>query len=179
MPLHDLVSPWAAALDAPDSAHAQAAFRARHADLLEALRQQRAPHDHELALASDQASTHRHGARVADAEWQQRFRDCAMAAREHGADVPVELSLFAGDDSGDPAEALPGAEPTVALFVERGDDVALLVAFATAVAALTRWCAPDTESQVWHRGASRWDRWERSRDVSLAEWVYVEGVGLH
>ena len=179
MALLDLVSPWAAAIDAPDSPRARGAFRARHAPLLESLRQQRAPHDAHLALAIGTAALQRLAARAADAEWQQRLRDTCTAASALGADVPADVVLLAGDDRGDPFEALPTARPVAALFVERGDDDALLAALARALAAITRWCARDSLSPVQSGVRDPWDRWARAREISLAEWAYGEGVGLH
>ena len=179
MALRDLVSPWAAAIDAPDCATAQGAYRTRHDALLESLRLQRAPHAHELSLAASHTDLRRQAGRVADAEWQQRLRDTVARAASAGADLPVVVALLAGDGEGDVAEPLPAGTPMVALFVERGDDAVLHVALATALAALTRWCASDSESRVWRPGAPAWDRWDRARDVPLAEWVYAEGVGVH
>ena len=179
MPLLDLVSPWAATADAPDPTAARALFRTRHAPLLESLRQQRAPHDTDLALATDATTLHRLAARVADAEWQQRLRDLTAAASALGADTAAQVVLLPGDDSGDPGEPLPGSLPVAALFVERGDDSALEVALARALAAITRWSAADSLSPV--RAALRrpWDRWALAGEIPLREWAYVEGLGLH
>lgn len=179
MALHDLVSPWTAATDAADAMPAREAFRARHAPLLESLRLQRAPHDAQLALASDPALLHRLGARVADPEWQQRLRDTLANAAQLGANVPATIVLLAGDGSGDPCEPLPLAQPVAALFVEAGDDRALGVALARALAALTRWCAPDSHAPVRSGARQPWDRWYWARELPLSEWAYLEGVGLH
>jgi hypothetical protein len=179
MALHDLVSPWAAAIDAAESPRTTAAFRQRHAVLLESLRVQRAPHDRELTLAADPALLHRLAARVADPEWQQRFRDILARAAQLGADVPSTLVLLAGDGSGDPGEPLPLPQPTAVLFVESGDDVTLGVGLGRSLAALTRWCAADSVGTLRPGDVGSWDRWARARELPLAESAYLEGVGLH
>ncbi|MES2305075.1 MAG: hypothetical protein V4558_06190 [Gemmatimonadota bacterium] len=179
MPLHDLVSPWAAAAEADDAPHARTRFRARHATLLESLRLQRAPHDHELALALDPVVLHRLARRAADPEWQQRLRDTAARASSLGATVPATITLFAGDGSGDAAEPIPSGTPVAALFVERGDESALDVALVRSLAAITRWRAPDSHSAVRVSATDPWDRWECASRIPLAEWAYLEGVSLH
>lgn len=179
MALLDLVSPWATAIDAPESARACALFRARHAPLLESLRRQRSPHQSELTLAADTSALDRLVARVTDAEWPQRLRDTVAAASALGADVAAQIVLLAGDDRGDPGEPLPTPLPVAVLFVERGGDDALLVALARMLAAITRWCASDSHSPIRSFVSQPWDRWELAREVPLGEWAYTEGVGLH
>ncbi|MEO5798023.1 MAG: hypothetical protein ABIZ70_07685 [Gemmatimonadales bacterium] len=179
MPLHDLVSPWAAAAEADDAPQARALFRARHAALLERLRRQRAPHDAELALERDPVVLRRLAHRAADPEWQQRLRDTMARAASLGADVAATVTLLSGDGTGDAAEPIPARSPIAALFVERGDDATLTVALIRSLAAITRWCAPDSRSPVRAVVTDDWDRWECARRVPLAEWAYLEGVGLH
>lgn len=177
MPL-DLVSPWTAAVLAQDPPQAIAAFRTRHAPLLDALRRQRAPHTDTLPLLLAPERLAPLAARATDPRPADRRRQHRLRVAALGADHPFSTVLLAGDGTGDAAEPLPGAEATVALFLERGDEATLDRGMARAAALLTRWSAPDSASPL--RGtAAPWDRWALARDVPLAEWIYGEGVALH
>ena len=105
--LLDLVSPWATAVESSDAGRQSAAFRSRHADLLEALRRQRAPLHESLALAPRGATLRALVLRASNPEHQQRLRATIAAAAQLGADVSVTAILLAGDGSGSAAEALP------------------------------------------------------------------------
>lgn len=102
-----------------------------------------------------------------------------------GADVPIVVTMLAGDGRGDIVEPLPFLDPSVvALFVEheesRDDEVPrLAAALARGAALVTRWRAQDSASAL--RGATGvpWDRWTLSRDVPLGEWIYADGVATH
>lgn len=179
MALHDLISPWAAAAESLDVVQARAAFRTRHAALLESVRVQQAPHDAELALLLDPAELQRLAARASDPEWQQRLRDTVARAASLGADTTATITLLPGDGPGELAEPIPAPTPNAVLMVGRGDDAEVHVALARALAALTRWRADDSSSPVRSRLAAPWDRWEQARELQLAEWAYLEGVGLH
>lgn len=179
MAILDLVSPWAATFEAPDQQQSRGAFRTRHVTLLESLRRQREPHREELALGEDHTEASRHASRVANPEWQQHLRDTIAAAHALGIDAPAEGTLLLGGGRGDAGEPLPAVRSVVALFVERGDDTALMVALACGLASVTRWVAADTRSAVAEHLGERWDRWELARVIPLEEWAYAEGVGLH
>ncbi len=173
----DLISSWATAIE---TVPAQATWRARHADLLEGLRRQRAPHADACPLASDRARLHRLADRASDPERQQLLRDMIVAAARLGVDTAVSVVLLAGGDDGDCVEPLPGPAPEVVLFLDRcRDDTEMVVALARGLAAVTRWSSRDSLSAVRTRGTSKWDRWQLARDIPLGEWVYAEGVGLH
>lgn len=175
--LVDLVSPWAAALGSPE---AIAAFRARHVDLLAALRRQRALDGDELALANSPVLLERLLPRAADPGQQQLIRDLVSAAADHGADVAPRIVLLAGADEGDAAEPLPLRPPQLALFLDRATDLhQLTIALARGLAALTRWCARESGSALRPHIGPDWDRWTLAREVPLAEWLYTEGVGRH
>lgn len=179
MALHDLISPWAAAAESLDVAQARAAFRARHAALLESVRRQQAPHDPELALLLDPAALHPLAARASDPEWQQRLRDTVARSATLGADSAATITLLPADGPGELGEPIPAPSPSAVLMVGRGDDAEVHVALARSLASLTRWLAEDSRSPVRSRLTVPWDRWEQARDLPLAEWAYLEGVGLH
>ncbi len=173
----DLVSPWAAAVDAPQ---AQSAWCARHAALLEALRRQRAPHASAFPLATDRAELHRLALRASDPERQQLLRENVSESYGLGVDTAASVLLFAGDDAGDGVEPLPGTAAKVVLFLERcPDDTDLVVALARGLVAVTRWSSRDSLSAIRAPNAGEWDRWQSARDIPLSEWLYTEGLGLH
>ena len=173
----DLVSPWAAAAD---SASAQAAWRTRHATLLETLRRQRAPHTTAYPLATDPTELHQLGLRASDPERQQLLRNAVSSAFEVGVDTEASVMLLAGGDAGDPVEPLPGPAAKVAIFLERcHDDTDLIVALARGLVAVTRWSCRDSMSVIRALKAVPWDRWQLAREVPLGEWLYTEGLGLH
>lgn len=176
----DLVSPWAAAFDAPDATRARALFRARHAEFLDALRRQRAPHLDVYPLPDERQGLRRLASRASNVDLQQRLRDQLHAAADIGALEPAAVVLVAGDDAGDSVEALPGHKPAIVLFLERSaDNIDIGVALSHGLASLTRWCAADSESVV--RAATRdpWDRWQLAREIPLGEWLYTEGMRVH
>jgi len=176
----DLVSPWAAAFEAPDTARARAHFRSKHADLFEALRRQRAPHLGVFPLPDERQGLRRLASRASNLDLQQLLRDQLHAAATVGVLEPSVVVLLAGGDEGDAVEALPGTRPTISLFLDCcADNVDLGVALSRGLASLTRWCTADSESAV--RAATRdpWDRWELAREIPLGEWLYTEGMGVH
>ena len=176
----DLVSPWAAAFDAPDATRACALFRARHAELLEALRRQRAPHLGVFPLPDERQGLRQLASQASNLDLQQRLRDQLHAAARLGALEPAAVVLVVGDDGGDPIEALPGRRPTIALFLDRSvDTIDLGVGLSRGLASLTRWCAADSESAVRAVMREPWDRWQLAREIPLAEWLYAEGAGVH
>jgi hypothetical protein len=176
--LLDLVSPWAAAVEATDPARACAAFRRRHAPLLDALRRQRAPLDTTLALATDRLDLDRYAAAAADAGVQQEVRDVLARAAEHGALV-APAALLASAAAGDSVEAL--VDPaTIAVLVNCvSAEEPVTVAVARAAAAVTRWTAADSASPLRRTPGEIWDRWLLARTVPLSEWLYTEGIGVH
>jgi hypothetical protein len=117
--------------------------------------------------------------RAADPATQQLLRDTLVRAAALGADRGEHIYLVAGDATGDGAEAIPHPAPDVALFIEQiSDDGDFVLALARAVAALTRWSAPDSASPNAQAGGVPWNRWEAAQNVALREWVYTEGVSL-
>lgn len=173
----DLISPWSVAIE---TAPAQSTWRARHADLLEGLRRQRAPHAEAYPLASDHAALHLLAARASDPERLQLLRDMVGAAGDLGVDTAASVVLLAGDDEGDSVEPLPGPAPEVVLFLNRcPDDTELIVALARGLVAVTRWSSGDSLSAVRAPRTGEWDRWQLARDIPLGEWLYTEGMGLH
>lgn len=182
--LLDLVSPWAAAVGVSDNA-ARTAFLTRNATLLEHLRRQRAPDRTALELAHDGRLLDAFARRWADHARQLPLIDAVDRAAALGADVPIVVTLLAGDGRGDIVEPLPFLNPAVvALFVEhaesRDDEVPRLAAgIARGAALVTRWCAPDSASALRGVTALPWDRWALSRDVPLGEWIYADGVATH
>ncbi len=173
----DLVSPWAAAIE---SAESQLAWRARHGELLEALRRQRAPHADTYPLAFDHDALRRLAVRASDPELHQLLRDTMSAASGLGVDTAASVVLFAGGDEGDGVEPLPGPAAEVVLFLDHcDDDAALLVALARGLVAVTRWSSPDSLSLIRASRSGAWDRWRLAREVPLGEWLYTEGLGLH
>ena len=179
--LLDLVSPWAAAVGANDNA-ARAAFLTRNATLLDHLRRQRAPDHAALGLATDTRPLLDLARRATDQALQLLLTDVVDRAAALGADVPVVVTLLAGDGRGDIVEPLPQMDPAaVALFVEHAgshDDAASLLAagLARGVALVTRWRAADSASALRRASSVPWDRWVLSRDVPLGEWIYADGV---
>jgi hypothetical protein len=176
----DLVSPWLAALEAPDPVRACASFRDRHAPLLDALRRIRAPLSDALPLSGNAATLRPLARRAADPAVQQQIREALARAADLGADRCRRVLLVAGDGTGDGAEPIPWPHPDAVLFLDRiDDDGRMIVALARAVAVLTRWTTPDAHTHIAASSSGHWDRWEAVRDVPLREWIYAEGVGLH
>jgi hypothetical protein len=176
----DLVSPWAAALDATDPIGACGAFRVRYRRLLELLRRARVPLLDTMPLASDVAALRRLARRAADPALQQLVRDALSLAARVGADQCRRVVFLAGDGTGDPAEPVPWPDADIVLFLDRAEsDGGMIIALAGAVTALTRWCADDSHAAVRHDRGGEWNRWQFARDVPLREWIYTEGVGLH
>ena len=176
----DLVSPWTAAVTAPDATRACALFRERHAGLLAALSRQRAPHLDAYPLPEDPQELRRLASRASDLDLQQLLRDLLRAAVTLDALEPATVVLVAGDDGGDMVEMLPGPRPAIVLLLDRcADSVDLHVSLARGLASLTRTSAADSESA--QRAAMRdpWDRWELAREIPLGEWLYTEGMGVH
>lgn len=179
--LHDLVSPWAAALlDVRKREAEVAGFRARHAELLEALRRQRAPHEVQLPLAMSRPAVRGLAERAAEPARQQRCRDLIAAAASLDIDVRADVFLLAGGDDGDPMEAIPLPSARLAIFLNRcDDDQALTIALARGLVAITRWGATWSTSLLRTTATSPWDRWELAQSVPLGEWLYTEALGLH
>ena len=176
----DLVSPWLAAVEAADSPRARGAFRKRHASLLDLLRRARAPLLDAMPLATDVGVLRPLAHRAADPALQQQLRDIVARAADLGADRCDRVVLVAGDGSGDAAEPIPWPGGDAVLFLDQLDgEQQVPVALARAAAALTRWSAADSQTAITHDLRHGWDRWQSARDVSLREWVYTEGVGLH
>ena len=176
----DLVSPWSAAIDATDSPRAQAAFRSRHADLLAALRAQRAPLSGLLPLATSPADLHPLARRAADPDRQQTLRAALARAADLGADGCGRVVLLAGDGAGGAIEPLPWPDGDAVLFLDRADDdPALVAALGLGLAALTRWRAANSHSPVRRLAHDPWDRWQACRHLPLREWVYTAGLGVH
>lgn len=181
MPLLDLVTPWAATLATPDPADAAGHYFQRHSATLERVRRQRAPHADRLPLATDPVTLQHAAARASNSSLQQGLRRVAQLAAELGADSVHTTVLLAGEGDGEPALAIPGEPPLVALFLDLlPDESALLSAKLRAQAMLTRWLAPDSASPL--RAATQggpWDYWALASSVSLREWVYCAGVACH
>jgi hypothetical protein len=176
----DLVAPWSAAVEAADSPQARAAFRTRHAPLLDVLRRARAPLSDTLPLSTDVDALRSMTRRAADPTFQQQIRDTVTRAARLGADRCDGVALLAGDGTGDAAEPIPWPDADAVLFLDRiADDSGMTTALARAIAALTRWGAADSHSMVRHDAREGWDRWQAAYDVPLREWIYTEGVGLH
>ncbi len=180
--LHDLVSPWAAAVETADPA-AIRAFRERHADLLAALQRQHAPDRPTLELTSDIPLLRLLTTRVAGRAAQHRLEAAVERAAALGADIGCDVALLAGEARGDILEVLPhAAPPTVVLFAELaggGADGARRIhaAAARGMALITRWRSADSGSPL--ASGEGWDRWARARDVPLSEWMYAEGIAMH
>jgi hypothetical protein len=178
--LLDCISPWHAAMEAADAAAGCAAFRRRHQQLLEDLRRQRTPFLPEFPLASERVALGALARRVSDPAFQQQWRDQLLRAEQLGADGCGDVVLLAGDGRGDAAEPLPWPAGAAALFPDcADDDTGLTAALARAVAALTRWCARDSDSPIRVHAAGRWDRWALAQQIPLREWLYTEGLGVH
>jgi hypothetical protein len=169
----DLVSPWMAAVEASDTVRAQLEFRARHASLLDLIRQQRVPHLAELPLSDDRPSLRLIRERAIDQATLAMLSDTAARASTHGADGCRSIVLLPAGADDAPAEPLPGLSGTVVAFI-RADPIsdADFVAFLLAVASLTRW-------ERVHRWSGAWNRWEAARNYPLREWIYNAGLGLH
>lgn len=181
MPLLDLVTPWAAALAAPDPVDAASHYYQRHAATLERVRSQRAPHADRLPLATDDVALHRAAARASNPSLHQGMRGVAQRAAGLGADIDHTTVLLAGEGDGEATLAIPGEPPLVALFLDRlSDEGALLAAKLRGQAMLTRWLAPDSASPL--RDAAHgtcWDYWALASSVPLREWIYCSGVACH
>jgi hypothetical protein len=176
----DLVSPWAATFDASDASQAREHFRGRHADLLGALRRQRAPHADAYPIPGDAHSLRLLATRASNRDLQQLLRDQLHAAADLGTVDPDAVLLLVGGDEGDAVEALPGMRPTISLFLDRcADNVDLAVALSRGLALLTRWCAADSRSALRAALIEPWDRWQLAREIPLGEWLYAEGIGVH
>lgn len=172
MPIIDLVTPWAAAAQAPDTL---AAFTRSHATLLEAVRRQRAP---SAAALTTPTTLARAQAIAADPALHARLRRERDDWRDRGLRAPTRIVLSAGAEPGPAWEVLPAtAEGGVVLFVDRasGDDA--VAALAAALAVYTRWTADTPVARIAARGA--WDRWSAAREAPLAEWVYAAGLAVH
>lgn len=176
----DLITPWVTASGSLHIEEDTAALRRRHAPLLDLLQRQRAPHADSYPFPVASNVRYRLAAQASDPGVQQALRDQLSAADDLGMLTPFSVVLFAGGDDGDPMEPLPGLRPTVVLLLDRCEDaVDRALALARGVAALTRWCAPDSESPLRAIDQSRWNRWELARVIPLAEWLYAEGLGVH
>ncbi len=178
--LVDLVSPWFAAVEATGSDAARAAFRLRHQQLLESLRQQRTPLSAALPLADQPATLKSLARRASDPALQQALRAALTRMHDLGADRCRELVMLAGDGRGDAIEAVPWPAAVAALFLDcAGDDEAMVIEFARAATVITRWCAADSASAVRQHAATGWNRLQLQRDVELREWICAEGLGVH
>lgn len=181
MPLLDLVTPWAAALAAPDPADAASHYFQRHAATLERVRRQRAPHADRLPLATDNVALHRAAARASNTSLHQGMRGATHRAAELGADTDHTTVLLTGEGNGEAVIAIPGDPPMVALFIDRlPAENALLAAMLRGQATLTRWLAPDSASPLRDAAlGAQWDYWELASSVPLREWIYCSGVACH
>ncbi|HEY4100516.1 MAG TPA: hypothetical protein VGM20_06535 [Gemmatimonadales bacterium] len=169
----DLVSPWMAAVEASDTVRARQEFRARHAPLLDLIRQQRVPHLTELPLSDDRPSLRLIRERATDPGTFATLTDTVARASAHGADGCQSVILLPAGAGDAPAEALPGLGGTVVAFIAADPlSDADLVAILLAIASLTRW-------ERVHRWSGAWNRWEAARDYPLREWIYNAGLGLH
>ncbi len=176
----DLVSPWCTAVEAADPVAARIAFRIRHAPLLESLRSARTPLLDALPFTTDPSVLRPIARRAADPAVQQQLRDLLVHAAGLGADRCRGVVLVPADGVGDLAEPIPWPDANVVLFLDDAENEdGLIVALARAVAAVTRWTAPDSRTLVTRDPHHVWDRWQSARDVPLREWIYTEGVGLH
>ncbi|HPF63073.1 MAG TPA: hypothetical protein PLI93_13555 [Gemmatimonadales bacterium] len=172
MPILDLVTPWAAAAESPDTL---AAFTDRHHELLEALRRQRAPSADALALPRD---LERARTVASDPTVHALVRAERDRWRERGLRAPVRIVLGCGAEPGATWEVLPGTgEGEIVLFVDRASGDDLVAALAAALATYTRWTADTPVARVAARGP--WDRWAAARELPLAEWVYAAGLAVH
>lgn len=180
--LLDLVSPWADAVEAAD-ASAMRAFHQQHAPLLHALHRQHAPDRGRLELTTDRSLLRLLAARTAGRVAQQRIAGTMERAAAAGADVGCDVVLLAGDAHGDLLEVLPFVTPpTVVVFAELADGGAdgmrrLQAAVARGLAQATRWRSADSASAL--ATGVDWDRWDRTRDVPLSEWIYSDGIATH
>jgi hypothetical protein len=181
--LVDLVSPWMTAVESGDPS-ARSTFLAQHASLLDDLRRQRAPDHPALHFTTDTRLLRLLMRHAVPAAARQRIADAQERVAARGADHPFDVALMAGDARGDIVEPLPwNTSPVVAIFLEHAGTGAhavsrIAAAIARGAALVTRWRAPDSAS-VLARPRTTWDRWEISRDVPLAEWMYADGMATH
>jgi hypothetical protein len=176
----DLVSPWVTAAESLHADDDSSLLRARHAAILDAIQRQRAPDTGTYPPAIPLGLLHTHASRASDPALQQALRDQLSAADDLGMITPFSVVLFVCGDDGDPMEPLPGVRPAVVLMLDRcAKEPELFLALARGLAALTRWCAPDSHSPLRSANATPWNRWELAREIPLGEWLYAEGIGIH
>lgn len=176
VPIIDLITPWAAAARSGDQDELAALFR-RNAEALEPIRRQRAPTESALPAP---AAWDTLAEQAADDTFQQRLREARDRLSDRGLVAPQRIVLLASAAPGGPFEVIPGpGATTIALFIDRAPGVTpAQVALAAGMAALTRWTTPGNPiATIAARG--HWDRWAAAREVSLAEWVYAAGLGVH
>jgi hypothetical protein len=189
VPIIDLVSPWAHAAASLD-AREMRSFRARHAVLLERIRQQRTPLLSDLPAPNDWRMA---AARAGDGDFLDGLRAIRDRMVEAGFRTPGQIVLAACGAPGPIAEVMPA--DTVVLFLDRNPAagrglagpgrapapaIGITSALASAVAILHRWTDPRRNNPIARLATLRpWDKWQVAREVPLAEWIYAAGIGVH
>jgi hypothetical protein len=176
MPLVDLVTPWLHSLD--PTAHPDNEFEQRWHTVLEAVRQQRAPT--ESRIRPPEALTGLMS-RAADPSLHQQLRDARDKLAGMGVAPAHDIVLLATAEPGDAFEAFP-AIPNhwLVLFMDRiTDPDDLMIAFAGGAVAAARWSDGNAGRLGELARHAPWQRWEATRHVPLAEWIYTAGLGLH
>jgi hypothetical protein len=176
LPLIDLISPWAHAAASLDAREVRS-FRARHAVLLETIRQQRTPLLAELPAPGDWRVA---AARAVDDELLEAIRGTRDRMVEAGFRAPGQIVLVASGAPGQIAEVIPGSASLVGLFLDRDLAEAVPAALAGAIAIHHRWSEPSRSNPIARIAAQGpWDKWQVAREVALAEWIYATGIGVH
>jgi hypothetical protein len=166
----DLITPWQYAASDAD----RAAFRRRHATLLDAIRRLRAPTEPDLPLAH---GTLPPGDDPADPAFHAALRALGARMADDGFRTPATVVLIAVDAPGAALEVIPDpAHPLVVLVQPRHPHAAL----AEGIAMVHRATDPAGRSGLARlAAATAWDKWRAVRELPLAEWVYVAGTGVH
>ncbi len=166
----DLVTPWHHAATDTD----RAAFRRRHAALLDAIRQLRTPTESDVPLARDRAPSDED---PADPAFHAALRALGARMADDGFRTPSTVVLIAIDAPGRAVEVLPEpSNPELVLVQPRHPRAAL----AEGIAILHRATDPARRSGLARlAAAAAWDKWRAVRELPLAEWVYAAGVGVH
>lgn len=177
--IHDLVSPWCTALESADTERATHAFRSRHAALLRQLQIRRTDVDDEFPLADSPHALKRVARQAADPAFQQSLRELLVRAASLGMVTGDGITLLASRGVGAAWEALTSPPLGIVLMCDALDDTVSVTASAQALAALTRWTAPESASAIVAAAPAPWSHWELARTVPLREWIYTAGVGAH